>query len=173
MGEVKQDMKKPKLLYLLIFAWIIFGIVFYILGYWSFTIAQYLSSSAGDSASEAFLAWRPMMFFGTLFIFTAMFVFGSIFFIFAYEAYKGKSWIWSAGIIISTIFLVIFSFMMAALMVTAYVFKDPDFSIPSLIIIMIAFLTDLSVLFLTTRPNIRSFLKSEGSIFEKLKNNQN
>jgi hypothetical protein len=150
-------MEKPKILYGLIGLWIVLAIIFYSIGYWSLQTLIYIWSP-----ESGYTAWYPLLFWGSLFVTTSMGVFGSIFLIFAYETYAGKSWAWAAGIIISTIFIVIFSFMMASLMITALIFSgvEDQTLIPMLILVMIAFLVDLGIIFLTTRPNIKEYLKS-------------
>jgi len=66
----------------------------------------------------------PMMFFGFLISTILWFVFSSIFVILAYASMRHDSWAWSTGMILSTIFLAIFGFMLAAFMVTAILFLD-------------------------------------------------
>ena len=146
---------KSKYLHLLILAWIIFGLMFICVGYKSLEIALYTVSSNYPTSEE--VDWtKPMLFFGTCLATTTLFVFGCIFFIFSYETWKNKRWVWDAGVIISTIFLVIFGFMLASLMITTLVFIN-EFTVQILIIVIIIFLIDLSVIFLITRPQIKSY----------------
>jgi hypothetical protein len=107
--------------------------------------------------------YDPMVFFSYLMFAISMLVFGVIFIIFSYETYTGRKWAWNAGIIFSTIFLVIFGFLMVSLMITALVFMDTRFSIPMLIAVMIAFLTDLGIIFFITRPNVKAYMHSPES----------
>ena len=144
---------KPKLLYLLITMWIMFGLIFIYLGYASLTVVLYILGTSEQSG------WEPIVFFGTFMATITMMVFGSIFLIFSYGTYKGKSWIWNAGIIISTIFIVIFSFMLASLMITVLLFTTSDLVL-ILVVSMIAFLVDLGIIFLVTRPNIKAYFKA-------------
>ena len=150
--------EKPKLLYLLIILWITFGIIFIYLGYSSLTIALYVVSpenfaQIGLEETE----WiQALMFFGTLMVTTTMIVFGSIFILFSYETYRRRTWAWNAGVIISTIFIVVFSFMLGSLMMTSLMFMNETI-IQALVIIMIAFLTDLGIIFMITRPNIKAY----------------
>lgn len=150
-------MKRPKILYGLVGLWIAFSSIFYILGYWSLTLVIYIYSP-----DSGYTSWYPILFWGTSFLTITMFVFGSIFLIFAYETFAGKSWAWSAGIIISTIFIVIFSFMMGTLMFTAIIYRgvQDQVLVPMLVLVMVAFLVDLGIVFLITRPNIKEYLKS-------------
>lgn len=144
---------KPKLLYALSTLWALLGLIFLILGVLSLFLAIYILSPESEYSS-----FYPMLFFGAFFLTTALLVFGCIFVIFAYETYKAKMWAWNAGVIISTIFIVIFSFMLGSIMITALLFRDPYFSIPVLLVIMIVFLNDLGIIFLITRPIIKKFM---------------
>ena len=153
----KKTKVKTKYLYLLVLAWIVFGILFIYVGYLSLDIALYTVSPSYPTSEEANWA-KPMLFFGTCLATTTLLVFGCIFFIFSYETCKGKSWVWNAGVIISTIFLVIFGFMLASLMVTTLLFTSA-FTVRTLIIITIIFLVDLGVIFLITRPQIKSYFE--------------
>jgi len=104
-----------------------------------------------------------MIFFMTFTETITLLVFGCIFTVFAYETYRCKSWVWNAGIIISTIFIVIFSFLLASLMLTALLFPNNEFSIPALITIMLTFLVDLGIIFLLTRPSVKLYFKNNKS----------
>jgi len=146
--------KKPFILYLLILLWLAFSTIFIMFG--TYSIEMVFNVLNWSVTNPSF--YDPMVFFSYLMFAISMFVFGFIFIIFAYETYKGRSWVWNAGIIFSTIFLVIFGFLMVSLMVTAMIFMDTRFSIPTLIAVMIAFLTDLGIIFFITRPNVKTYL---------------
>jgi hypothetical protein len=148
--------ERPKMLYLLIALWVIFSLIFISIGYASLDLASNIYKWFFTEE----LYFGPMLFFVTFFLTIVMFVFGSIFLIFAYETFKRKRWVWNAGIIISTIFIVIFSFMLASLMITALIFMD-NFSIPTLITVMIAFLVDLGIIFSITRPSVKEYLHDQ------------
>ena len=145
---------KPKILYLLVTLWALLGLTFIILGLYSLELLIYMTSSEYVATS-----WDAMLFFGMVFIATAFLIFGSIFVIFSIETYKAKAWAWNAGIIISTIFIVIFSFMLASIMLTALEFRD-NFTIQTLEASIISFLIDLGIIFLITRPSIKAYLKN-------------
>ncbi len=151
--------KKPFVLHLLISLWLIFSSIFIIFAYYSFEMV--LNVLQWSVTNPSF--YDPMVFFSYLMFAISMLVFGVIFIIFSYETYKGRKWVWNAGIIFSTIFLVIFGFLMVSLMITALVFMDTRFSIPMLIAVMIAFLTDLGIIFFVTRPNVKAYLHSPES----------
>jgi len=148
--------KKPSLLYSLSTLWALLGLLFIYLGYYSLQLAIIVLSSEAE-----FNGWSSMLFFGFFFLTTALLVFGAIFFIFTYETLKLKSWVWDAGIIISTIFLVIFSFMLSSSMITALLFPSAYFTVNVLIMIILVFLIDLGIIFLITRPNIKVIMHSQ------------
>ncbi len=151
--------KRPFILYLLILLWLIFSSIFIVFGILSFDMV--LNVLEWSVTQPSF--YDPIVFFSYLMFAISMLVFGVIFIIFSYETYKGRKWVWNAGIIFSTIFLVIFGFLMISLMVTAMIFMDTRFSLPTLIAVMIAFLTDLGIIFFITRPNVKTFLYSPDS----------
>ena len=99
----------------------------------------------------------PMMFFGFLISTILWFVFSSIFVILAYASMRHDSWAWSTGMILSTIFLAIFGFMLAAFMVTAILFLD-FFSVAGLVTVVISFITDMGIIFYLTRPTVKLHL---------------
>ena len=144
---------KPKILYLLVTLWALLGLVFIILGVYSLVLLRHILSPEYVYST----GWEAMLFFGMVFITTAFLIFGSIFLIFSYETYKAKTWAWNAGVIISTIFIVIFSFMLASIMFTALQFRD-NFTIQTLEASLISFLIDLGIIFLITRPAIKEYM---------------
>jgi len=152
MGE--KTLNKPKYLISLVLLWILFGTIFLYLGLSSLTLTMWIFSPEYDALIMP--SWvTPMIFFMTFTETITLLVFGCIFAFFAYETYHCKSWVWNAGIIVSTIFIVIFSFLLASLMITALLFTD-EFSVQTLITIMLTFLVDLGIIFVITRPNIKS-----------------
>ncbi len=160
MGESMSD--KPRYLFPLVLLWIVLGLIFIILGLFSLNLTIWIFSP--EYTSYGIIDWATsMIFFMTFTETTTLLVFGSLFLIFSYETYKGKSWVWNAGVIISTIFLVIFSFLLASLMISTLLFPN-DFTVPALIEGMITVLVDLGIIFLLTRPSIKIY-------FEKQKNN--
>lgn len=87
-------------------------------------------------------------------------IFSSVFVIVAYGIYKKDSWVWSTGLIFSTIFLAIFGILLASFMINTAIFKDP-FSIFGLIFVIIAFLLTLGIVFFHTRPGVKSYFELE------------
>jgi len=81
----------------------------------------------------------------------AWFVFSGIFIIFAYGTLKKESWVWTTGIIITTIYLAIFALMIASFMVNALIYLN-QFSVLGLVTVVLALLIDLGIIFYLTRP---------------------
>ena len=157
MGE--QMLNKPRYIILLVILWAIFGVIFVTLGLLSLntTIAVFSEYESYKIQED----WAiSMIFFMTFTETTTLLVFGSIFLIFSYETYKVKSWVWNAGLIISTIFLVIFSFLLASLMITTLIFLN-EVTVSALINIMLTFLVDLGIIFLLTRPSIKMYFEKQ------------
>lgn len=109
---------------------------------------------------EKFEKIVPIIHFGFLMSTIIFLVFSSVFIIFAYGTYKKDQWVWTTGLIISTIFFAIFSLMLAGFMVNVMMFKD-DFSISGLVAIILLFLTDLGIIFYLTRPATKLYFEIE------------
>ena len=147
--------EKPKFLYLLVLLWPLLSLIFYAWGVFS---ASYVASIPNWSFSESEKTVIQMLFFGTLLSTIAWFVFGSLFFVFSYATLKGKTWVWTSGIILSTIFLAIFGLMLGSFMATALVFLD-FFPVAGLSTVVIAFLIDLGIIYALTRPPVKAYLR--------------
>ena len=101
-----------------------------------------------------------MLYFGTLLSTITWFVFASLFAFFSYGTVKGRKSVWSAGIIISTIFIVILGLMLASLLATLLVFLN-YFSVLGLITVIIAFLIDLALVFCLTRSTTKIYFEEK------------
>ena len=143
---------KPRTLYLLIALWALLGTIFIILGVYSLQLLMSILSTGNFEAE-----WSAMLFFEMFFLTTSLLIFGGIFLIFSYETFKVKSWVWNAGIIISTIFIVIFSFMLASTTLTALIYKN-EFAIQTLVSVMISLFVDIGIVFLITRPSVKVYM---------------
>jgi len=148
--------ERPKIIYPLIALWSLLGTIFITLGLYSLDLSFFII----QHPEELPPFWNAMLFFGTFFLTTALMIFGCIFLIFSYHTFKGKAWAWDAGVIISTIFIVIFGFMLGSIMTTALLFAN-EFSIQTLVAVIILFLSDLGIIFLITRPNIKEYMHME------------
>jgi hypothetical protein len=151
--------EKNKTIYLLILAWatlagllIIWGIISLI------TLIDIPSwpTEVPSSFQDTFDKIIPILYFGYLTSTIIGFVFSSVFVIVAYGIYKKDHWVWSTGLIFSTIFLAIFGLLLASFMINLVIFKD-QFSISGITVVIIAFLTDLGIVFLHTRPNTKIY----------------
>jgi hypothetical protein len=107
---------------------------------------------------ETFNKIIPILHLGYLTSTIISFIFSSVFVIVAYGVYKKESWVWSTGLIFSTIFLAIFSLLLASFMINTLIFKD-DFSISGLTTVIIAFLITLGIVFFNTRPAAKLYFE--------------
>lgn len=144
--------EKPKNIYILILLWLALSAIFVMWGGFSLVIVLQIPS------------WHelgpllPQLHFGYLISAIVWFVFSSLFILFAYGTLRGDSWVWTTGIIISTIFLAIFGLMLAAFMVNAVMFLD-WFSVAGLVTVVLSFLTDLGIIFYLTRPATKLYFE--------------
>jgi hypothetical protein len=142
---------RPNIIYFLILLWLALSFIFIIWGGFSFVILVQIESWVEDLRILS-----SQVFFGYLVSTIVWFVFSSLFLIFAYATFRGDNWCWTTGLIISTIFLIIFGFMLASFMVTSVLFFD-WFSVYGLITVVLSFLTDLGIIFLITRPKTKLY----------------
>ena len=143
--------KRPKIIYILILLWLALSVIFVMWGAFSLSIVMQVRSL--PKLPEYF---TPQLHFGYLISTIVWFVFSSLFIIFAYGTFKRDSWVWTTGLIISTIFLAIFGFMLGAFMVNALLFLD-WFSVYGLITVVISFIIDIGIVFYLTRPAIKLY----------------
>jgi hypothetical protein len=148
---------KPKIIYYIILLWLALSSIFVLWGSFSFGILVQIEGWTKDLR-----ALTPQVFFGYLISTIVWFVFSSVFVIFAYATYRGENWCWTTGLIISTIFIIIFGFMLAAFMVTSVKFLD-WFTVYGLITVVLSFLTDLGIIFLITRPTTKLYFATSNS----------
>ena len=86
------------------------------------------------------------------------FVFSSLFVIFAYGTFRGDHWVWTTGVIFTTIFLAVFGLMLAAFMITAFNYPN-IFSVTGLITTILSFLIDIGIVFFLTRPDAKVYFE--------------
>jgi hypothetical protein len=142
--------KRPILIYILILLWLAICGIFFSWGTYSLQIYLYIPDW------QAIQAVAPILNFGFLISTIVWFVFSFLFIVFAYATFRGDIWAWTSGIIISTIFLVIVGFMLAAFMINAILFLDL-FSVLGLVTVIISFMTDIGVVYCLTRPNTKLY----------------
>lgn len=152
---------KNKTIYFLILLWATLAGLFIIWGMNSLiTLIDIPNwpSEVPPSFQEQFDKVVPILSVGYLTSTSIALVFSSVFVIIAYGIYKKDKWVWSTGLIFSTIFLAIFGFLLASFMINLVIFKD-EFSIIGLIIVILAFITDLGVIFFHTRPATKLYFE--------------
>jgi len=137
--------KRPASIYILILLWLTLSTMFILWGVFSLSVVievpRWLSLGT----------LRPQVYFGYLISTIIWFVFSSLFLIFAYGTFRGDSWTWTTGLIVSTIFLAVFGLMLAAFIITAITFLD-WFSVQGLITVILSLLADLGIVYFLTRP---------------------
>jgi hypothetical protein len=146
--------KRPKLVYLLILLWLAICFIFFSWG--TYSLQVYLIIPDWPAIQTV----APILNFGFFLSTIIWFVFSFLFIIFAYATFRGDIWAWTTGLIISTIFLIIFGFMLAAFMTNAILFLDP-FSVLGLSTVIISFMTDIGIVYCLTRPNTKLYFNVE------------
>jgi len=143
--------EKPKTIYVLIMLWVALSAIFVIWGGFSLTVVLQIRS--WSSWLEEF---QSQVHFGYLISTIIWFVFSSLFILFAYGTFRKDTWVWTTGLIISTIFLAIFGLMLGAFMVNAILFLD-WFSVWGLVTVVLSFVTDIGIVFYLTRPTTKIY----------------
>ena len=105
--------KRPASIYILILLWLTLSIMFILWGIFSLSVVIEVPKW------ESLNTLQPQLYFAYLISTIIWFVFSSLFLIFAYGTFKGDSWTWTTGLILSTIFLAVFGLMLASFIVTA------------------------------------------------------
>ena len=146
--------ERPKFLYVLVVLWPLLSLIFIAWGTYSLTYV--LDIPSWPLHTEGIEIVYQMLYFGTLVSAITWFVFACLFFVFSYLSLKAKSWAWTTGLIISTIFIIILGLMLGAFMITAISFLD-FFPVFGLITVVIAFLIDLGIVYCLTRPQIKIY----------------
>jgi hypothetical protein len=146
---------RPRSIYILILLFIAASIIFCFWGGYSLLVLVRIPGWQGPVEP----ALIPLLFFGYLTSSIVWFAFSAVFVIFAYGSLRGDSWIWSTGLIITTIFLVVLGIMMGSLMVNSILFLDL-FSITGLVTTILAFIADLAIVYFLTRPTARMYFES-------------
>ena len=156
--------ERNKTVYALILLWAALAGIFLVWGMNSLIILTGIPNwSAPDcdlEFKEAFDGIVPVLHLGYLTSTIITFVFSSVFIIVSYGVFKKDQWVWSAGLIFSTIFLAIFGILLTAFMINTVTFYD-QFSIFGLNIVIIAFLTTLGIVFFHTRPATKKYFELE------------
>jgi hypothetical protein len=144
--------ERPRVIYIVILLWLTLSVIFVLLGIYSLI---YLIDIPNWAVSANL---KPILHFGYLMSTIVWFVFSSVFLFIAYGTFRKDHWVWSTGLILSTIFLAIFALMLTSFIINALRFFD-EFSVSGLIIIIVSFITDLGLVFYLTRPNTKQYFE--------------
>ena len=149
--------RKPNTIVALALLWLVLAGIFLLWCGYSLDIVLDIPSWFVDYGPE-FRILTPILHFGYLLSTIIWLVFSVVFIIFSYGTLKKDQKIWTSGLIVSTIFLVIFGLMLASFMVNLILFKDV-FSIWGITTSIIAFITDLGIIFFITRPMTKIYFE--------------
>ena len=148
--------ERSKFLYVLVSLWPLLSLIFIAWGAYSLIFVLDIPSWVPPPGLEGLDVVYQMLYFGTLVSAITWFVFACLFFVLSYLSLKAKSWAWTTGLIISTLFIIILGLMLGAFMITAISFLD-FFPVFGLITVVIAFLIDLGIVYCLTRPQIKIY----------------
>jgi len=145
--------EKPRTVYVLVLLWLALSAIFVMWG--GFSLSFVIQTRYWE---EWLYTLLPMVHFGYLISTIIWFVFSSMFILFAYGTFRKDSWVWTTGLIISTIFLAIFGLMLGAFMVNAVLFLD-SFSVWGLVTVVLSFIIDIGIVFYITRPTTKIYFE--------------
>jgi len=96
----------------------------------------------------------PILHFGYILNTIVWFLFSIVFILIAIGTLKAREWVWTTGLILSTFFLAIFSLMLASFIIIFIIYSDSItfFVQYGLITTILAFITDLGIIYFLTRP---------------------
>jgi len=143
--------EKPKIVYVLVLLWLALSAIFIMWGWYSLSFVLRI-----PKWTEWLSDLTPQVYLGYLISTIVWFVFSALFILFAYGTFRKDHWVWTSGLIISTIFLVVFGLMLGAFMVNAIVFLD-WFSVTGLITVILTFIIDIGIVFFLTRPDFKLY----------------
>ena len=143
--------EKPKIVYVLVLLWLALSAIFISWGWYSLSFILRI-----PKWTEWLSDLTPQVYLGYLISTIVWFVFSALFILFAYGTFRKEHWVWTTGLIISTIFLVVFGLMLGAFMVNAIVFLD-WFSVTGLITVILTFIIDIGIVFFLTRPDFKLY----------------
>jgi hypothetical protein len=144
--------ERPRIIYIVTLLWLVLSVIFVLWGVYSLV---YLIDIPNWTISAAL---KAILHFGYLMSTIVWFVFSSVFIVIAYGTLRKDHWVWTTGLIISTIFLAIFALMLTAFIINALRFFD-QFSVLGLVTVVLSFITDLGVIFHLTRPNTKKYFE--------------
>jgi hypothetical protein len=151
---------KPKAIYILLLLWLVISGIFIMWGAYSLYIVKDIPEWTEAAEGGLSVELVSILHFGFLTSTILWFVFSFIFIIFFYGTVKADTWVWTTGLIISTIFMAIFALMLASFMVNAIMFRT-TFSVLGLVTVVLSFLTNLGIIFHLTRPATKKYFHEE------------
>jgi len=150
---------RPKLIKILIFSWLILGIVFVAGGIW--LLSNWLLSSF--SANGDFLAGLMMAALIYLILPILLFICAFFSFILAYETLKGKKWVRQNGFVLAIIFFLIFLVPLGSLIWVAIehpsVYSSDITGILAFVATIVIMLIDIGIIVCLTRPEVKNYFK--------------
>ncbi len=144
--------KKPKSIYVLVSLWIALSAMFLLWGGHSLSFLMDIPSWENEIPTLLI----PILFFGYTMSSIVWLVFSSIFIIIAYGTLKVDRWVWTTSMILSTIFLAIFSLMLISFIINIMFYLN-EFSKIGLISTILTFIIDLGIIFYLTRPVVKVY----------------
>jgi len=140
--------ERPKQIIILILLWLLLSAMFLIWGGYSLSVLINMTSWTYPDYVDTIM---PMIHFGYTMSAIVWLVFSSIFVVIAYGTFNPEKWVWTTSLILSTIFLAIFSLMLASFIINVLVYFS-RFSVFGLITTILTFIVDLGIIFFLTRP---------------------
>ena len=114
-------MERTKTLYALVILWLLLSLMFIAWGWYSLDYALLIISWPHTEPEYELFSF---LFFSNILYFVSWWVFAVLFILFAFGTYTFRKWIWTTGVIVNSIFIVIFALMLASFMTTAIFFMD-------------------------------------------------
>jgi len=148
--------ERPKIIHILILLWAALSAIFILWG--GYSLIYLLQVQEWGIENPELIKLIPILHFGYLMSTIIWFVFSSVFLVITYGTLKRDHWVWSTGLILSTIFLAVFGLMLTAFIINALVFFD-QFSVTGLITTIITFMIDLGIVFFLTRPKTKEYFE--------------
>ena len=150
---------KPKAIIALILLWVALCAMFFLWG--GYTLKVLIDMMTWWDLPADTEALLPILHFGFILTTIVWFIFSLVFIIIAYGTIKADDWVWTTGLILSTLFLAIFALMLASFIIIFILYSDymTFFVQYGLITTIIAFITDLGIIFFLTRPKTKLYFK--------------
>jgi len=144
--------ERPKTIIGLILLWISLCSLFLLWGAYTLTVLINMAVKWTYPVGSEGLA--PILHFGFILTTIVWFLFSFVFISIAIGTLKAHDWVWTTGLILSTFFLAIFALMLGSFIIIFIIYSDfiTFFVQYGLITTILAFITDLGIIFFLTRP---------------------